>query len=353
MTKAETKRNPGMKRLIGFSAGLMLAASGPAWAQQTWSNYCHPTPSETYITCMSVMVDGNAVVMNWTPPTSTELIKFWVKRTYRTRKDGPHSKAITIAELPATATTYTDTTVEPGKAYYYQVQAVRGPRPGEDGERVFGWADVREVTGGRAGGISIDHWPPQHLMGWWNSREKSFTLGWEPGTDPDYTKQKVLRRQAKGSWTVIAELPPTVHSYSDATVVPGEKYIYAIRGEKANGKGRRSKGLKINAFVDKPIRPSNFRIFLNPFRDCDDQFSWDPASDEEGYVLDVLLRKKLGSDDWVRVVEFSFGYVAFGLCRYSWLPFDAESGDQYFFRLKAERADGTGRLSNKVGIVVP
>lgn len=358
MTKAETKRSPVMKRLIGFAAGLMLAASGPAWAQTCdWDG--SGSSYDRRATCVTAMLDGNAVVLNWTPPAESRTLEQRIWRTYQIRKDTPDRERVLLTTLPANATTYRDATVEPGKAYWYAVQ---------NSDRLYGflsWHRVRYARNSLGDIVPISlnrYWPPHrlHIEFYFEEGESRVGLNWRLGTDPGYVKQKVLRRQAKGGWTTIAELNDNETWYPDRTAVRGETYIYAIRAERADGKGRRSKGVKFK--VGQSIKPANLQVLSNPLTSSL-QFFYTPGSSlgldgQEEYVWYYFFRKKSGSETWVaedrkpNYFSDNPGVVVVAPYSSKWSS-AAEPGDEYFFRVKFEKANGEGRFSNKVKVVVP
>lgn len=302
-------------------------------------------------TGMGATSNGNTILLTWTPATRPDAVEQRVLRFEQARRDQPQTRSI-VATLPVDAVTYTDTSVEPGKGYTYAVSV-----------RTSSDADARDWAAWPTSVISIGHWPPHRLRGYSKKsihEELYVYLQWDRGTNPDYVRQKVLRRQGKGNWAEIAELGNRSHEreYRDYDVVLGEKYLYAIRGERANGKGVRSKSIKVTAHT-RPRRPSNFRLqYLH--HDMAFAFAWtsgfSPGPDGQNeYVRQAILRKKLGSDTWETIYTMSdpeTDGVIHNLPN-RLFPSDAMPGDQYFYRVKAEKANGRARFSNKVGVVVP
>ena len=64
-------------------------------------------------------------------------------------------------------------------------------------------------------------------------------LHWTPGTNPNYVKQVVKRREAGARpevWTDF-ELDVSARTYTDRTAVSGKTYIYRVKGLRENGRG--------------------------------------------------------------------------------------------------------------------
>lgn len=354
-----------MKRLVKRIGLLALTAVWPMLAQGQ---------AGSEITGLTVTTDGNAVTLNWNHPTVVDDAAqegatldgghYEVSRAQVDRKSWAGNYVKIGHELPHTATSFTDRSAEPGRGYEYTVSRRYGG-PCYDGD------PTRPECGGLSGIgrstpiVTIGHWPPHLLRGTVRDsfQGAAVDLYWRPSTDPGYVRQYVLRRQAKHVWGRIALLPADAGYYWDRDIVPGERYFYAIRAEKANGEGKRSKGVTVKVFDDRPTKPTNLR-FLGITKFMPDRnprtytafFSirWDPGfrPDADGhnkYVRQDVYIKKFDSGSWEKVQsdlapDQNITFVS---------QSGARSGVQYFFRVKAVMADGKGRWSNKISVVVP
>lgn len=70
-------------------------------------------------------------------------------------------------------------------------------------------------------------------------------LTWTPGTNPNFVKQQVKRREPGQPWSILAEVGTDVAAWSDATVESGKTYIYRVFARKANGKGPMTNRVKM------------------------------------------------------------------------------------------------------------
>ena len=70
-------------------------------------------------------------------------------------------------------------------------------------------------------------------------------LDWTIGASPKYTKQIVRRRAAGSSDWTETEIGVHQDTYTDPTAASGVKYIYRIKAEKANGKGKQTNRVKV------------------------------------------------------------------------------------------------------------
>ena len=95
--------------------------------------------------------------------------------------------------------------------------------------------------------------PPEDLMAVVSGT--SVDLTWTAGTNPNYDRQVVLRREAvkDAGFEIIKVLATDATSYTDATVESGKTYIYRIKGEKPpNAEGDRRGGVSNRQEVDIP-----------------------------------------------------------------------------------------------------
>ncbi|MCJ2540280.1 MAG: PKD domain-containing protein, partial [Candidatus Thermoplasmatota archaeon] len=61
-------------------------------------------------------------------------------------------------------------------------------------------------------------------------------LEWSPSTDSDVAGYRIYRRQGStGEWEMVAELGPTLTSYSDGAVEPGKTYRYRVEAFDGDG----------------------------------------------------------------------------------------------------------------------
>ncbi len=182
-----------------------------------------PGPPRSPNELTATFVDGNAV-LSWTLGANSNYVRQIILRRYA----GAWTE---LATLSASATTYTDTTLEPNKKYAYRVR----------GEKA-------NNKGGISNKVSLVHnteiVPPSELTA--RVESGSIVLDWTVGTNPRYVKQVVNRRTEGSSvWTQI-DLSTLATTYTDTTVVSGTRYIYFIRGEKSNSRGGRTNSVRVS-----------------------------------------------------------------------------------------------------------
>lgn len=322
----------GKIRLIGPVA-LFLAIVWPAVVNAQGIGE-EPVDAPSGLTATSV---EDTIVLNWTAANNPGVVE---QRVYRleTRSNAPWDKesGTDLAGLPAAATTYTDSTVEHGKKYSYQI-GTRYPA-----------GTIEEMVSETTRRIGIGNLPPRDLAASvvLGGATNEVRLSWVPGTNPFYVRQYVQRRAGgkSGTWVNVADLAANATSWTDRNVVLGEKYVYAIRGEKANARGSRSEKAKVSVVPTEktPLQRESLTVSIV---DGSIVLNWTPGTNIN-YVRQVVLRKPDGKEAWVREAE---------LARYitTWTDTSAMSGEQYFYRIKAENVNGKGPITRRVGVVAP
>ncbi len=132
--------------------------------------------------------------------------------------------------------------------------SIRGTRDdGSKDEADHGpWSEVTTLTtrGTRPASLvkpsqPMDKMPPSSLTG--TASGRSVILSWTAHTNPNYTNQYVLRREAgvaPPDWTEIP-IGLTDTSYTDTSMPGDNEYVYRIHAEKDNGKGGMSNAITL------------------------------------------------------------------------------------------------------------
>ena len=148
----------------------------------------------------------------------------------------------------------------PGTEYRFAVRAARERNPSEQLDR-SPWSNPVALTTpgtrpsnapGEAAAPALKA-PPEDLIAVVTGT--TVNLSWTSGTNPNYDRQVVLRREAvRGAgFGIISTLGTDATSYVDATVESGKTYIYRIKGEKPpNAEGDRRGGVSNPQEVDIP-----------------------------------------------------------------------------------------------------
>ncbi len=281
--------------------------------------------------------EDNTIILTWSAPTDPIYVEQIVHRKERSDRNYS-SLGVTLAN---TAATFTDSTPEHGKKYSYFVEWRKASNndPLRISERRTGTSDY----------IGIGNAPPRNLRakvaaGYQDGQPPSYdptvTLTWTPGTNRNYVRQLVLRRQRGHNWASVADLAADATTWTDQNVVRNEKYLYSVRGEKANGKGSRSARITVR------IRPS--RVPHGLAADTSGGavvLTWVPG-DNPNLVQQLVLRKQYGTDTWSQTATLTADAA-------TWTDDNTTSGVQYFYRVRAEKANGKGSVTKRVGIVAP
>ena len=134
----------------------------------------------------------------------------------------------------------------PGTGYAFQVRGVNGDKRSPLSKRItVVTSGSRPSDAPSLAVIPPPKMPPSELEAAVNGT--SVGLSWELGTNPNYVRQEVWRREVGVTpldWTEIAVgLNDT--SYTDTGLVGGKQYVYRIRAEKANDKGGESNAVTV------------------------------------------------------------------------------------------------------------
>jgi hypothetical protein len=114
---------------------------------------------------------------------------------------------------------WTDTGVDYGKPYTYEVQALV-----EAGEKKIAESDLSPPDTH----IPVDRFPPAVPSALRADRTaNAISLVWEADTEPDLAGYRIYRSVGPGPWQKLADTN-TVPSYSDATIEHGKTYRYAV-----------------------------------------------------------------------------------------------------------------------------
>jgi len=170
------------------------------------------------------------VVLSWTPGTNPNYVRQVIMRRQSGTATGERGEDtfqpaqwVEVATLPSGARTYTDSGVSEGKRYSYRVRAEKAN--GKSSISRLVWIKVRVKSS-----------PPTGLTA--SVQGGNVVLSWTPGTNPDYVRQIVLRRQKGGAWVRVHTMTDTsLATWTDGSTTPDQRYIYRVRAEKANNKG--------------------------------------------------------------------------------------------------------------------
>ncbi|WDZ84392.1 hypothetical protein [Micromonospora cathayae] len=152
-----------------------------------------------------------AIVVNWTnnatrPPATNNLVQ--------RATDPGFTTGLTTFTVPATARTYTDSTVVPGVTYYYRVRA-------ENAVSYSAWSNTASASVALAA--------PTNLVATLTATAPlRVTLTW---VNHSYATGVTLQRATNAAFTtgLVTLNLPVSSSYTDTTVVAGTTYYYRVR----------------------------------------------------------------------------------------------------------------------------
>ncbi len=274
------------------------------------------------------------VALSWTLGTRSTYVRQVVHR----RERGEDWEE--IATISASDTTWRDSTVEELKKYTYFIKAEKANGKG-------GSTNKASVTIPRT-----KYSPPSYLRATFDDDADdgvSVILSWTAGTDPDYVRQVVLRRQPgmrKG--TEITTISASDTTWTDTEVVSGEKYFYTVKAEKANGRGGSTNVRKLT------IPFSGYGITLTGLKatvqNGDVVLSWKVGGNSEGYDRWIVRRQLSGESTWWETPLTDADVSAA-----TWTDTTATSGERYSYALRAEKTGGDSNIasSNLKRITIP
>jgi len=162
------------------------------------------------------------VSIRWTAPTldsdGGDLTTLAGYRVFRSRQTA--SSYALLMDLPATVTSFEDTTVAALTLYFYAVSAV----------------DSVTNVGPRSSGVSVTTrglLAPSGLQA--TSGSQRITLNWSSNSEPELTGYELLRFASAGDTTPQATFSTVQTTYVDSPLTTGQTYVYRVRAVGTGG----------------------------------------------------------------------------------------------------------------------
>ncbi len=168
-------------------------------------------------------------------------------------------------------------------------------------------------------------------------------LTWTPGSNPNYVKQVVKRREVgvrPAQWTTF-DVTASASEYTDESVQLCNRYIYRVQGVKSNGKGAISNRVELS--VPGECVPSGLAADLNSGAVT---LSWTPSA-ASGVTKQIVKRREAG----VRPAQWTTSDVAASASEYR--DSSVQPGKQYIYRVQVVRGNNQSKLSKPVSVRVP
>ena len=225
------------------------------------------------------------IYLTWNPPADTggSQIKYYL--VYRTNQSG--SGYVQVANV--TTTSYNDTGLTNGQAYYYVITAVN-----DDGEGPFS-QEVSDIPG------TIPQ-PPTNLK-ILEVGNRSLTLTWDPPSDTGgypITEYKIYRSTTSGGpYSYIGNTTTT--SYTDTNLTNGQTYYYVVKAINQEGESVYSSEV-FGTPMTVPSPPRNLTAIAG---DGFVLLTWDPPQDDGGTPIELYMiyRSNSSSTDFVNIIN--------------------------------------------------
>ena len=328
----------GTLALVAVTIAILLGA-GPALAQQ---NTTAPQNLRSEVS------DAGHIVLNWEAPSEDAESVTGYEILRRRPLQNEQTLLSYVADTGSTATTYTDTAVEPGVRYVYRVVALRG--------------QARSVRSNFTR-LTVPEWndddlAPSRLVA--RVGDDDVQLSWQaPAVNGgSVTGYRVLRAQDDAAMTTLAsDSGSTETSYVDhSAMAPGASYSYqvmALRGSQASqGSNISVVSIPEQARAAATTRadadataPSNLAAVLS---DATIRLSWDAPTEDDSTVTGYqVLRRHAG-------LPFSVLKAHTGDTDLTYVDDNAaRRGMTYDYQVKALRSADLSAPSNVASVTRP
>ena len=272
--------------------------------------------------------DAGVVLLNWAAPTKDsngdDLTGLSHYRVFRSEETA--SSFLELAHVPATQTTFRDTTAEPFTLYYYTVNAVDfakngGPRSAPLSVSTPGLATPDRVTA-IAGPAKI-------------------TLAWAPNSEPQLSGYVVLRYSDPLQPEVFSRFNTPWPAYVDTPLVGGKTYAYRVRAQGSGGLESRLSDFVLATVLEDDLAPAPPEfLYAKLSGNTDVELSWRASTtDEDGSEQTGLHQYRIyrseGSGSagyrWLATVDST---------TLSYVDKDLESSTTYNYQVRAIDANG-------------
>ena len=241
---------------------------------------------------------ANGVEVNWKVVANA--------KTYQVYRKTPEGKW-TLLTNKETGTTYTDTTAESGKTYYYTVRALNGDMrsPSYDGNK--------KITCIRALG-NVE-------LGEFKNTPDGVQINWKAVANAK--TYQIYRKTPEGKWTLLTNKETGI-TYTDTTAENGKTYYYTVRA--LNG-DMRSPSYDGNKKIECIRSLGN--VELGEFKNISDgvQINWKAVANAKRYQI----YRKTPEGKWTTLTNKETGTT--------YTDTTAENGKTYYYTVRALNGD--------------
>ncbi|HVT90263.1 MAG TPA: NPCBM/NEW2 domain-containing protein [Tepidisphaeraceae bacterium] len=266
-------------------------------------------------------LNGQQVDLSWTEATEG-ITSYHIERK---TGDGDYE---TLADLSGDelATTYSDTTVQPGQTYHYRVSANNGTDSEFSNEFSV---DVPEQPTAPAA---------PDLSGQLNGSK--IDLSWTDSSN-DVTSYHIERKTGSGgTYTTLVDLTGVTFAtaYSDTTIEEGKTYYYRVSASNDVGPSDFSNEVNVAVPVLAPQAPSlNGQLVGQQIN-----LSWTEASQN---VNGFKVERKVGTGGTYQQIADLTGFTSFA-------DINIQTGKTYYYHVFAYNSAGPSVASNEISIAV-
>ena len=269
---------------------------------------------------------GNATVsLTWTPPGSNGSNAITGYKVYRSTTSGTETLLTTIG----TVTSFTDTGLTNGNAYYYKVSAVNAA----------GESSLSNEL--RAGPATV---PSAAILDSATAGTASVALAWsKPASSggSSITGYRIYRSSTSGAETLLTTLASTATTYTDSGLASGSTYYYKVAAVNAKGTGALSNeksAITAAATITVPdtpaltsASPGNATVSL----------TWTaPGSNGRSSITNYRIYRATSSG--AETLLTTIGNVS------SFTDTGLTNGNAYYYKISAVNAVGESGLSNEL-----
>lgn len=233
-----------------------------------------------------------------------------------------------LADLPGSATTYSDPNLTPNTRYFYRIRALNATgAPG-------GYSNVADAT-------TPDSPPAAPVrLAITTVAYNQIGLQWAAGSANQNGFQ--LERSLDGnSWAKLADLPAGATTYADNAVQPLTRYYYRIRAVNAAGLSDYSGVVDATTPAGPPAAPQNLVATAASTTQID--LSWSAIATASGVLVE---RSPNGSDGWSQVASLPGSATTYS-------DPSLTPNTRYFYRIRAVNASGAGPFSTVADATTP
>jgi hypothetical protein len=281
------------------SSSLMInASSGQAAVPPT------AAPSNLTATTAS----ASQINLTWTDNSPNE------SGFYIARKTGPGGSYSVIATVGSGVTSYNNSGLTDGTAYYYQVQAFNSYGTTVYSNQASATTTFKAPSSLTAAAIS----------------SSQINLTWTDNSSSETGYYIERKMGASGSYSQIAITAANATSFSDTGLMDNTTYYYQIRAFNAYGLSAYSSPANATTFLAPPVAPSKLSAWAISATQV--KLLWNDSShNEDGFVID---RSPNGSTGWTQLGAMTGPNVTTGS------DTTVTANNPYYYRIKAHNAAG-------------